>query len=907
MSSKKNQPTQKKSEPLSAQPKKINLVLINGTNDAILSALQIANNQKNVDLVILKWNDIDLEKISKSGEKEIAYTPVQEIDKVSGYLLIDLDKINALDDLKNWLSNKGITTNTKLQKLAYSKNFFNTEVSKASLLCNADWFLSLKELISNGIPQKVVVSSVFSPYIHCKIVSVPSAISAPEENILKKFVSLFQSITLNAWKEIKSWPIGIKSDKVEHPIWKFGIGALLIAGFIYLILGGIHAGIGGDEYRYINQAEKVTKFYTSFGKDTSAYTKAGIDPQHYNGQILDNFMYIIGKPFGLEKNFAFRHSITASTCWLGILCAVLTAMVLFNFKVAFLTTLFLFLTPIFIGNGFNNHRDIPLVTGIMTATLGLSLLRNIYPLFSKKYLLLVILGVFLSFGQRIAGGIMAGFLMVVFCVFVLIEKSDLNKLLKFDVRIWQWVGGISLATVIGILLAFLSWPFGLVNPIKHAYEVYSQSGNLSVALYQIFESKYKLSSQMPDYYVLKYISITVPAMILIGVLITSLFFFNKKFPWPKPIVVFFFIAFLFPLIYSYFKLGNMYGSWRHFLFVYPFITISAALGWEFALLQSAKIKSIYYSIGIVLLLLIHPLQYILRNHPFEYLYYNEIMGGTGGAYGKYEWDYSLNSLKQGAEWLQKYIRKNHPKGTKLLIASNGGLQLEKYFEGFDSSVTTVYTRYYEKGAQNWDYAIFPNMYIHPYQLKNHIYSKGDSLHFIMLDGEPLTFIFKRNNRNDYNASQAISRNDIPAAVTELNEYLKYNPKSEWGWFQLAYMYAQQSDYNTAQNYLNEAFKWHPEFLPARALQGLVYQNTGRCKEAQPLFLGLISDKYDLFNSYKWSGICYETDGNWRKALEQYGFALGAGNTQNDTYARIANCFRKLGDNTQAAKYEAMAK
>ncbi|MBK8514721.1 MAG: hypothetical protein IPL55_00090 [Saprospiraceae bacterium] len=43
---------------------------------------------------------------------------------------------------------------------------------------------------------------------------------------------------------------------------------------------------------------------------------------------------------------------------------------------------------------------------------------------------------------------------------------------------------------------------------------------------------------------------------------------------------------------------------------------------------------------------------------------------------------------------------------------------------------------------------------------------------------------------------------------------------------------------------------------------------------------MIEDKkYDLVNSYKWSGMTYENEKNYRKALQQYGFALGAGNQQ----------------------------
>ncbi|MBK8514720.1 MAG: hypothetical protein IPL55_00085 [Saprospiraceae bacterium] len=78
-----------------------------------------------------------------------------------------------------------------------------------------------------------------------------------------------------------------------------------------------------------------------------------------------------------------------------------------------------------------------------------------------------------------------------------------------------------------------------------------------------------------------------------------------------------------------------------------------------------KLKNSLWSVGILALTLIHPLRHILRNHPFEYLYYNELVGGTGGAYSNYELDYSLNSLKQGSTWLKDYIRKNHPKGLSL--------------------------------------------------------------------------------------------------------------------------------------------------------------------------------------------------------------------------------------------------
>ncbi len=904
MSTKKNIPT-RKNDPI-VTPKKINIITLGENQDFLSSVAQLAQENKLYDAELYNITNLGIKRISKN-QTEAGLIPESIVPDKYFSIILDSRSSDAISDLKVWLSTRGLQSLPIAQKLLYKTGLLNSFVSNSSVLVNKEIVSELASSLEKGIEPEAIGNTLFSSFQAFKTWKVNSKPEYRATGLWRNLKNMVRSSTFEAWNTIKKWPLQKETSAVEHPVWRFLLACITILGLIYLLWGGLNAGIGGDEFRYINQSEKVIKFYSTFGADTTAYTKAGVDPQHFNGQLLDNAMYVFGKPLGLERNFKFRHSITAFFSWIAILCTVLSALVLFNVRIAFFTSLFIFLCPIFIGNGFNNHRDMPLVTGIMMVILGLSLLRNTYPYLNKKYLLLILLGIFISFGQRIAGGIMAGFLLVLFSLIILLEQKQLSKLAALDKSVLAWVGGLVTATSIGIVLSFLTWPYGLINPIKHAYEVYTQSGNLSVALFQIFEGKYKLSSHMPDYYVLKYMGITIPVAILAGIVFIISFLFKKSIAYSKYVLAFVLIAFLFPVLYSYFKLGNMYGSWRHFMFTLPFIALASAVGWDIFFNSFIRSKHILLPIGILIILLIHPLQYILRNHPFEYMYYNEIIGGNRGAFGKYEWDYSLNSIKQGSEWLQKYIRKHHPKGTKLVIASNGG-ELAKYFEGFDDSISTIYTRYYERSTQNWDYAVFPNMYIHPHQLKNNIYPKADSLHFIKIDGKPVTFIYKRNNRSDLVASQAINRQDIPSAIQELNNYLKYNPKSEWAWFQLAYMYAQQNNFPQCQTYLNEAFKWHPEFLPALALQGLLYQNTGRCAEAQPIFLRLINEgKYDLFNTYKWSGMCYETEKNYKKALEQYGFALGAGNNQKDTYSKIANCFRQLGDQNQAAKYDAMAK
>lgn len=855
---------------------------------------------------------VDTIKVYTENEQLAIAIPSQsiksgsELDPVylqKNLLVIDLKYSNWEQDLEHWGKYKSIESIHKPGIIHYISSNGKTQVSKATIYFNKGYFKEAKK-IQGGEISAVIKENLSASNLTKTPLIVPVDKLNTQPTLKEKWRNLYHSeiITpLNLWRTKD-----LSLNSRLPALYRLAFVCLLGLSLLYSLFGAIQVGISSDESRYLGQAEKVFRFYTTLGADSSAITKAGIDPQYFNGQIFDNAIYTLGKPFGLERNFTYRHLSNALIGWFSLFFAALIALRLGGYRIAFYTLLLMALTPIYMGNVFNNHRDIPLATFTIFGVYSIIRYWDFYPKVSRKYLIYIILSLALSFASRLAGGVLLGAFMALYTVLQWMKNKSFSKLISLNKAEWRPHLFLIGAVMIAFALSLLAWPYGLISPIKHSLEVIKSSGNHPVALYQIFESKYRLSSSMPDYYVIKYVLITIPIALWIGIALTIYFYFTNKLTIRRSVVFFFLFCFIFPLLYSYFKLGNMYGSWRHFLFIFPFIAISAAMGWDSLMRAIPKFQNSYWSLGILLIVLIHPLQYILRNHPFEYLYYNEAVGGTRGAYGNYELDYSLNSLKQGSSWLKDYIRKHHPKGTKLVIASNGGVETAEYFKGFDDSVSTVYTRYYERGALDWDYALFPNMYIHPYQLKNNVFPRADSLHTLKVDGRPLCFIYKRQNRDDLAAMQAISANDANTAMQKFNSFLRYNPKSEWGWFQLAYLYAQSGNWAQAQLYNTESTKLHPEFMPNLALKGLIYFNTGRVPDSKPIFNKLIEEKYDLANSFKWSGMVYEHEKNYKKALEQFGFALGAGNKQKDLYSRIGNCFRQLGDITQAAKYEAMA-
>jgi 4-amino-4-deoxy-L-arabinose transferase-like glycosyltransferase len=100
---------------------------------------------------------------------------------------------------------------------------------------------------------------------------------------------------------------------------------------------------------------------------------------------------------------------------------------------------------------------------------------------------------------------------------------------------------------------------------------------------------------------------------------------------------------LIPYAASILTRSTVYDNSRQFLFAQPPLFLAAAIGLE-ALL--ALIRRPLLRAGLVALAVLPGLWSIGRLHPYEYVYYNRLVGGTGGAYRRYEMDYWATSYRE---------------------------------------------------------------------------------------------------------------------------------------------------------------------------------------------------------------------------------------------------------------------
>jgi hypothetical protein len=107
---------------------------------------------------------------------------------------------------------------------------------------------------------------------------------------------------------------------------------------------------------------------------------------------------------------------------------------------------------------------------------------------------------------------------------------------------------------------------------------------------------------------------------------------------------------LLPLTGAILAGSTLYDNFRQFLFILPalFILAGMALDELFNRINAAWLKALV--LGIVVL------PGILAGvslHPYEYTYYNNLVGGTGGAFRRFETDYWGTSFAEAANYINQ--------------------------------------------------------------------------------------------------------------------------------------------------------------------------------------------------------------------------------------------------------------
>jgi hypothetical protein len=162
----------------------------------------------------------------------------------------------------------------------------------------------------------------------------------------------------------------------------------------------------------------------------------------------------------------------------------------------------------------------------------------------------------------------------------------------------------------------------------------------------LFQGQLIFARDLPAYFIpkLMLLQFTESALLLFLIgLGVGLWNGLRKKLW-EPLALFV-LWFLLPLVAIIVQNSIIYDNFRQVLFLVPplFLLAGLAFDWLFA-----RLKSIYFRAGILILAVLPGIISIVALHPYEYVYYNALTRGVAGAFRQYEMDYWGTAYREAA-------------------------------------------------------------------------------------------------------------------------------------------------------------------------------------------------------------------------------------------------------------------
>jgi tetratricopeptide (TPR) repeat protein len=610
---------------------------------------------------------------------------------------------------------------------------------------------------------------------------------------------------------------------------------------VLMLLLSKNAGITCDEVLHYDHSVAVYNYFSSHGEDRTALNTPVTNLKYY-GQSYDNFVTILAIWFKIEDVYLFRHLMSSICGWLLIFITALFAIWLAGYEAGILVLLLYAVSPTLIGHSQNNLKDIPFALGYIS-----SIFFTLKFLYSRKnslrYVILLTASIAFSISIRAGGLLLICYMFFFTFLFYLYKYLSGEKIEFTELRTeLLWIFSI---TVVSWLAAILLWPYALQAPVRNVIESYHVMAHFPGTFRQIFEGKVEWSDQMPWYYLPKSILITVPLLVLCGLVLFAIIRRIKSISGESLKYVCVIFTVLFPVVFVVYERSNIYSSWRQFLFIYPGLVLIASIGY-FRLFEYFRSKYLKWGLVLIIAVLsIHPLRFMLNNPPFFYLYYNQLVGGLKGAYSDYETDYYYVGQTAASEWLIDHLKTRND-SAKIKVKATYSV---KWLFRNHPEIETSYFRYEERSESDWDFAIVANRYISPFQLRKKYWPPENAIHIIYADKVPVCAVLERRSKYDYTGYIALTQGRNKDAIGYFEKALKTDDRDEMIFYNFAAALYNDGQYQKADSSLKRGLEINPDFEPILMYLGNIARSQQKPEEAVIYYEKVIGVNRKYFEAY----------------------------------------------------------
>jgi hypothetical protein len=410
------------------------------------------------------------------------------------------------------------------------------------------------------------------------------------------------------------------------------------------------------------------------------------------------------------------------------------------------------------------------------------------------------------------------------------------------------------------------------------------------------------SSALPWYYTPKFILISIPVAAIVGAVAYLFAGGLKRENRFTTFIVYF--SFIFPVFWIVYSGANVYGGWRHALFAYPPMAVAAGLGFG-ALTEVAKSKFLKIACAALPLALLLPsLAFIVRNHPYEYVYFNSFAGGVKDAFSRYEMDYYYHSTREASEWIKADAAKNGaPDSARKVRVVTWHVPSVSYFLRKDTADFSVsFVRWNERGHSDWDYAVFTVTGINPELLKSkRAFPPKNTAYRVSVDGVPICIVLKREDRSDYYGYRAMQQGRVDEAMPHLRRALAYDEYNEQALDDIVNAYQRMGMADSALTSAKHWAKFNPGNSTALNHLATLYFNKGDLSNAL-----LSANAITKLNPGDISGLwiaanVYVQENNPNAALRSLNRILQIRGNFKPAYQLMAQIYSNAGNHQQAQR------
>lgn len=222
---------------------------------------------------------------------------------------------------------------------------------------------------------------------------------------------------------------------------------------------------------------------------------------------------------------------------------------------------------------------------------------------------------------------------------------------KSGVKAWLT---IAIYALIAIIAMYLTWPYLWPDPVGRFIETVQVMARHPWPGTVLFNGVTYRANGLPASYmpVLLAIQLTEPVWVLFAIgLVVAIHSAVKRRPESRELLALTLIWFVLPLVTFMIVRPTMYDNFRQSFFIVPPIFFMAGLAFE-------QIRKPILQNGLITLVVLPGLIASVKLHPYEYIYYNQFVGGVNDAVHQFELDYWGTSYREAAQELNRIAPSN---------------------------------------------------------------------------------------------------------------------------------------------------------------------------------------------------------------------------------------------------------